>query len=86
MTLDRHYGIPATPTSTLSDEVVRWRLQRLTGAGFDPELAAALARERDVDLHVLLDLVDRGCPPALAARIMGSVAGSDGSARADSRG
>jgi hypothetical protein len=42
----------------------------LLRAGFDTELAAAVAREREIDLHTLLDLVDRGCQPALAARIL----------------
>jgi hypothetical protein len=37
--------------------------------GFPPALADALARDR-VDLHALLQLVDRGCPPELAARIL----------------
>jgi hypothetical protein len=72
MTTNPLYGIPPTPTPTPTADVVRWRLRRLTDAGFDAELAGALAAERDVDLHALLDLVDRGCPPHLAARIMGS--------------
>jgi hypothetical protein len=50
--------------------VVEWRRRRLRAAGFAPGLAADLARGRDVDLHALLDLIDRGCPPPLAARIL----------------
>jgi hypothetical protein len=38
-------------------------------AGFPPTLAAALARDERVDVHALVDLVERGCPPELAARI-----------------
>ena len=38
--------------------------------GFEPCLAAELAAEPTVDLHELLVLVDRGCPPVLAARIL----------------
>jgi hypothetical protein len=72
MTTRPLYGIPETPTRTPSAEVMRWRLHRLTEAGFEHELAVALA-EADVDLHAILDLVDRGCPHELAARIMGSV-------------
>lgn len=53
------------------DEVRRWRQQRLLVAGFPPALAAQLAAAPDVDLHALLGLVDRGCPPVLAARILG---------------
>jgi hypothetical protein len=72
MTTNPLYGIPLTPAPRPSAEVVRWRLGRLTSAGFEEGLALALAAEGDVDLHALLDLVDRGCPPHLAARIMGS--------------
>jgi hypothetical protein len=49
--------------------VVGWRRGRLLAAGFVPELAARLARDCRIDLHSVLDLVDRDCPPALAARI-----------------
>lgn len=53
------------------DDVRRWRQERLLVAGFPPALAAGLAAAPDVDLHALLGLVDRGCPPVLAARILG---------------
>jgi hypothetical protein len=49
---------------------VRWRIERLLSAGFPAELAEQLGRERRVDIHALLELVDRGCPPPLAARIL----------------
>jgi hypothetical protein len=49
---------------------VQWRMRRLRSAGFSPDLADRLARRGDVDLHGLLELVDRGCPPELAARIL----------------
>jgi hypothetical protein len=39
-------------------------------AGFEPALAAELVAAAVIDLHELLVLVDRGCPPALAARIV----------------
>jgi hypothetical protein len=39
-------------------------------AGFGPDLADVLAHQEQVDLHELLKLVDRGCPPHLAARIL----------------
>jgi hypothetical protein len=50
--------------------VGEWRRRRLAAAGFEPALAAELAAEPAVDLHELLILVDRGCPPPLAARIL----------------
>ena len=47
-----------------------WRMDVLRRAGCDPALARELAEHRDVDLHDVLNLIDRGCPPALAARIL----------------
>lgn len=51
-------------------DVVAWRRARLRNAGFDSELADQLSRECAVDLHALIELVERGCPPQLAARIL----------------
>jgi hypothetical protein len=48
----------------------RWRARRLLSAGFPVDLAERLARADRLDLHELLSLVDRGCPPELAARIL----------------
>ena len=50
--------------------MIEWRHERLLAGGFEPGLAAQLASDPHVDLHSLLDLVDRGCPPPLAARIL----------------
>jgi hypothetical protein len=50
--------------------VITWRRRQLAAAGFRQPLAHALARDPRVELHTLLDLVDRGCPPELAARIL----------------
>lgn len=52
------------------DPVRAWRTQRLVTAGFDRPLAERLAADDRVDLHALLELIDRGCPPHLAVRIM----------------
>jgi hypothetical protein len=51
-------------------EVRDWRRHVLEQAGFQQALARELAAAADVDLHNLLNLVDRGCPPELAARIL----------------
>jgi hypothetical protein len=64
----RHTTPAARPPSP--GPVVEWRRRRLLAAGFAHGLAADLARGHDVDLHALLDLIDRGCPPPLAARIL----------------
>ena len=46
------------------------RRDQLVRAGFGAELAALVAADRAMDVHELLELVDRGCPPRLAARIL----------------
>jgi hypothetical protein len=54
-------------------DVTTWRTCRLVAAGFERDLAERLARSTTVDLHALLQLVDRGCPPELAARILAPI-------------
>ena len=51
-------------------QILAWRRRRLLDAGFDLELADDLAGDARIDLHALLELVERGCPPPLAARIL----------------
>jgi hypothetical protein len=51
-------------------DAVRWRRDRLVGAGYPLPLARRIAADAGYDLHVLVDLVARGCPPPLAARIL----------------
>ena len=55
-------------------EFARWRQRTLAAAGFDPRLAARLADDARFDLHAVLELVDAGCPPLLAARILAPLA------------
>ena len=57
--------------------LVHWRRAQLERAGFDAELAAVLARDPRTDVHALLELIDRGCPPALAARILAPLDGGE---------
>jgi len=51
-------------------EVLAWRFDALCRCGFDLDAAAVLAANVEVDLHRAIELVGRGCPPALAARIL----------------
>ena len=51
-------------------DVRDWRFHVLRQAGFHEPLARQLATNHEIDLHDLLKLVDRGCPPDLAARIL----------------
>ena len=52
------------------DAVLAWRREQLVAAGFERERAERLAWDGRWDLHALLELVDRGCPPGLAERIL----------------
>jgi hypothetical protein len=45
--------------------------------GFPRPLAARVARDERYDLHELIELVQHGCPPALAARILAPLGGRD---------
>jgi hypothetical protein len=50
--------------------VALWRREQLRRAGFPARLAARIASDGRYDLHALIELVERGCPPALAERIL----------------
>jgi hypothetical protein len=56
-------------------EVVAWRRDQLLATGFDPTLAEQLAHDCGVDLHDVLELVEHGCVPQLAARIVAPAEG-----------
>jgi hypothetical protein len=68
----RATGGPSPPgtDSTPRGELTNWRMEQLVRAGFDAQLAASVAADRAMDLHELIELVERGCPPALAGRIL----------------
>jgi hypothetical protein len=50
--------------------VLRWRRDQLIASGYDPRTAKILADRADVDLHFAVDLIGKGCPPAIAAKIL----------------
>ena len=50
-------------------QLVAWRRQYLACVGVDADLATMVAADLRWDLHALLQLLERGCPPHLAARI-----------------
>jgi hypothetical protein len=64
----RGHGQPAGDRHAAN--AVAWRRARLRQAGFDVGLTEQLSHEPGVDLHALIGLVERGCPPPLAARIL----------------
>jgi hypothetical protein len=61
---------PKTRKRAAAAEITSWRYERLRRAGVDAEPAEALSHDRDCDLHALIELIERGCPPGLAARIL----------------
>ena len=50
--------------------LICWRRRQLRVSGFPPALAAEIARDSRFDLHALIELTERGCPPELAVRIL----------------
>jgi hypothetical protein len=72
----RHHVVPieaAARGRVPTSDVEAWRLRRLVDAGFALPLALEVAATPGVDLHELLALLDRGCPPELAARILSPI-------------
>lgn len=55
---------------TEDERVARWRLEQLTRAGYEETVALVLADLVDIDLHLAVDLVRRGCPSDTALRIL----------------
>ncbi|MDX6422956.1 MAG: hypothetical protein QOI67_427 [Gaiellaceae bacterium] len=50
--------------------LVSWRRGQLLASGFSRRLAGRVACEAHYDLHALIELVESGCPPDLAVRIL----------------
>ena len=53
-----------------AEAILTWRMRVLDRAGYDPDAAAALACSTEVDLHVAVRLLERGCPAETALRIL----------------
>ena len=58
-------------------ELVNWRQLELEQCGFPGPLAARVARDERYDLQQLIELVQQGCTPALAVRILSPIEGKD---------
>jgi len=60
-----------SPTQLTEQELVeRWRAEELERAGFGPSDARAIAARPDIDLHVAIELLLKGCSPELAKQIL----------------
>jgi len=52
------------------ERIEQWRAEELERAGFPRRDAVRLAERHDVDLHLAIDLISRGCPPQVAVDIL----------------
>lgn len=71
--MDEEEPVAATDLEMIESEsgrVERWRAGVLEKVGYDPIAALELATRRDVDLHYALKLIETGCPPEVAAKIL----------------
>jgi hypothetical protein len=59
-----------TIIETESERIERWRAEELERAGYAPQSAAKIAVRPDIDLHFAVELLQRGCPPDLALKIL----------------
>jgi hypothetical protein len=57
--------------------IVRWRRRQLVDSGFPLPLAARIAADSRYDLHALIELVECGCRPELADRILAPLEGGE---------
>jgi hypothetical protein len=64
-----------TTSETSGPDVVAWRREQLADAGFPLPLATGIAKDRRYDLHAMIELVERGCAPEIAARILAPLEG-----------
>jgi hypothetical protein len=55
---------------TETERIERWRAEELQRAGYEARAAGRLAVRHDVDLHAAVELLERGCPPDLALKIL----------------
>jgi hypothetical protein len=60
-----------TTTPVSEDELVHlWRLEQLRKTGYPARAAKAIASRHDIDLHLAIELLRRGCTSDLAVRIL----------------
>jgi hypothetical protein len=52
------------------NKIERWRAEELERAGYGMRAAGRLATRHDVDLHLAVGLLDQGCSPELALKIL----------------
>lgn len=58
-------------------DLVEWRRRYLGARGLEPPLALALALDLRVDLHAVVELVEEGWQPELAAWVLAPASGPE---------
>ena len=56
--------------TTETERIQSWRAEELERAGYEPRAASRIAARQDVDLHTATELLERGCSPELALKIL----------------
>jgi hypothetical protein len=56
-----------------ANQVVIWRREQLVRSGLPLAMAAQAAKDARYDLHALIELLRRHCPPDLALRILAPI-------------
>jgi hypothetical protein len=51
-------------------QIELWRAEELERAGYSHRAAGRLAARQDIDLHQAVRLLERGCSPELALKIL----------------
>ena len=57
-------------SDTEIERIEAWRAEELKRAGYDRRATNRIATRHDVDLHIAVDLLRRGCPQHLALNIL----------------
>ncbi|MDN5746812.1 MAG: hypothetical protein L0H31_17100 [Nocardioidaceae bacterium] len=65
-----HHRVDGLRTRQGTAEAFAWRCQSLLNAGFPAELVPDVAADPRLDLHAVFQLLDQGCPPELAIKIV----------------
>ena len=55
---------------TERERVIQWRVEQLAKIGYSWPAAMVIAANTQIDLHTAVDLVQRGCNPDTAVRIL----------------
>jgi hypothetical protein len=52
------------------ERIESWRLEKLEKAGYAQDDASLIAARHDIDLHFAVGLLEKGCDPVLAVKIV----------------